>query len=68
MLLRGHAARTPQGGVATFREVNNEVINWVHAEGFTIRSTVSQPLLLRATHPRLVFTINDVADLLWAED
>jgi hypothetical protein len=29
---------------------------------------VSPPLLLLATDPLLVFTINDVTDLLWAED
>lgn len=41
------------------------VVEWRHADGFPIHTTVSS-LLLRATDPVLVVYLHDVTELLWA--
>ena len=41
------------------------VIDWLHAEGFAVRTVVSNALLLRATDPILLISITDITELMW---
>jgi hypothetical protein len=42
------------------------VIDWLHAEGFPVRTVVSDALLVRATDPILLITITDLTELMWS--
>lgn len=67
-LLLGHEVRAPEDCVSTLRRgAEGQIIDWCHADGFTIHTAVSSPLLQRATDPLLIFTIADITELLWVE-
>jgi PAS domain-containing protein len=66
-LLVGPALRSPADYLSTLRNAGTEVIDWSHAEGYPVHTMVSNPLLLRATDPLLMFTVSDVTELLWSE-
>jgi PAS domain-containing protein len=64
-LLAGHSATPPRDCVTALRAAGTVVIDWLHAEGFPIRTMVSDPLLVRATDPILLISITDISELLW---
>jgi hypothetical protein len=42
--------------------------DWLHAEGFPVRTVVSNALLARATDPILLISITDITELMWTTD
>jgi PAS domain-containing protein len=63
-LLDGHWA-TPQECVTALRTATNVMINWHHAEGFPVRSVISETLFLRASDEILLFGVTDITELIW---
>jgi PAS domain-containing protein len=64
-LLAGHSATPPGDCVAALRGAGTVVIDWLHAEGFPVRTVVSDSLLVRATDPILLISITDISELMW---
>ena len=65
-LLAGYSATPPRDCVTALRDAaGTVVIDWLHAEGFAVRTVVSNPLLLRATDPILLISITDITELMW---
>ena len=65
-LLAGYSATPPHDCVTALRAVGTVVIDWLHAEGFPIRTVVSDSLLVRATDRILLISITDVTELMWS--
>jgi len=69
-LLAGHSATPPRDCVTILRAAGTVVIDWLHAEGFPVRTVVSgtvvsDALLVRATDPILLISITDITELMW---
>jgi PAS domain-containing protein len=65
-LLAGYSATPPRDCVTALRAAaGTVVIDWLHAEGFAVRTVVSNALLLRATDPILLISITDITELIW---
>jgi PAS domain-containing protein len=64
-LLAGHSATPPRDCVTALRAARNVVISWLHAEGFPVRTVVSDALLVRATDPILLISITDITEVTW---
>jgi PAS domain-containing protein len=64
-LMDGHSARTPVDCVTALCSANNVIVDWHHAEGFPVRSVVSETMFLRATDDILLFGITDITELIW---
>ena len=64
-LLEGHSATPPRDCVTALRATGTVVIDWLHAEGFPVRTVVSNALLVRATDPILLISITDITELMW---
>jgi len=64
-LLDGHSATPPPECVTALRAANNVLVDWHHAEGFPVRSVVSETMFLRATDDILLFGITDITELIW---
>jgi PAS domain len=64
-LLEGHSATPPRECVTALRATGTVVIDWLHAEGFPVRTVVSNALLVRATDPILLISITDITELMW---
>jgi PAS domain-containing protein len=64
-LLAGHSANPPRDCVTALRAAGTVVIDWLHAEGFPVRTVVSDALLGRATDRILLISITDITELMW---
>jgi PAS domain-containing protein len=66
-LLAGYSATPPRDCVTALRAATAGpvVIDWLHAEGFPVRTAVSDALLVRATDPILLISITDITELMW---
>ncbi|MGA8330564.1 MAG: PAS domain-containing protein [Mycobacterium sp.] len=64
-LLAGRSATPAHECVAALRAAGNAVVEWLHVEGFPVRSVVSDTLLFRATDQVLLIGITDVTELIW---
>jgi PAS domain-containing protein len=64
-LLAGYSATPPRDCVTALRAASTVVIDWLHAEGFPVRTVVSDALLARATDPILLISITDITELMW---
>ena len=64
-LLAGHPGQPAPQCVSALRAAGNTVIDWLHVEGFPIRSVISDTLFLRATDEILLIGITDVTELIW---
>ena len=64
-LLARHSATPPRDCVTALRATDTVVIDWLHAEGFPVRTLVSDSLLVRATDPLLLISITDITELIW---
>jgi PAS domain-containing protein len=64
-LLDGHSATPPSDCVTTLRAANNVVVDWLHSEGFPVRSVISETLFFRATDEVLLFGVTDLTELIW---
>ncbi|HXA90671.1 MAG TPA: hypothetical protein VNW96_19310, partial [Mycobacterium sp.] len=56
----------PRDCVTALRAAGTVVIDWLHAEGFPVRTVVSDALLVRATDRILLITITDLTELMWS--
>ena len=65
-LLAGHSATEPRDCIAALRGVGTVVVDWLHAEGFPVRTLVSDALLVRATDPILLISITDISEVMWS--
>jgi PAS domain-containing protein len=65
-LLAGHSATEPRDCVAALRGVGTVVVDWLHAEGFPVRTVVSDALLVRATDLILMLSITDISEEMWS--
>jgi PAS domain-containing protein len=66
-LLVGRECDSPKHSIAMLRSADGKIIDWIHSEGFPVHTLVSSPLLLRATDPLVMFSVNDVTELLWVD-
>jgi hypothetical protein len=64
-LLDGHSATPPSDCVATLRAANDVVVEWLHSEGFPVRSVITETLFFRATDELLLFGVTDLTELIW---
>jgi PAS domain-containing protein len=64
-LLHGHSATPASDCVATLRAAHNVIVEWLHSEGFAVRSVISETLFFRATDEILLFGVTDLTELIW---
>jgi hypothetical protein len=64
-LLAGHSATPPHDCVTALRAAGTDVVDWLHAEGFPVRSVVSDPVFVRDTDQVLLIGVTDITELLW---
>jgi hypothetical protein len=66
-LMEGYSATPPADCVATLRTAKNVIVDWLHSEGFLVRSLISETLFFRATDEILLFGVTDLTELIWAD-
>jgi PAS domain-containing protein len=66
-LLDGHSAVPPADCVDTLRTANNVIVDWLHSEGFPVRSVISETLFFRAADELLLFGVTDLTELIWTD-
>ena len=64
-MLVGHSAISPRDCVTALRSGRTVVVDWVHAEGFPVRSVISETLFVRADDEILLIGITDITELMW---
>ena len=64
-LLAGCSTTPPGDCVAKLRAASNVIVDWLHAEGFPVRSVVSETLFFRATDQILLIGVTDITELMW---
>ena len=64
-LLVGHSATPPRGCVSALRAAGNTIVDWRHAEGFPVRSVISETLFFRASDQILLIGVTDITELIW---
>jgi PAS domain-containing protein len=65
-LLAGHSATSPRDCVTKLRGAHNVVVDWLHAEGFPIRTVISETLFVRGADQILLIGITDITELIWS--
>jgi hypothetical protein len=63
-LLADHSDLAPEDCVGALCEAKSTVL-WTHAQGYTVRTLVSKPLLMRATDVQCLISLTDVTEQLW---
>jgi PAS domain-containing protein len=66
-LLAGHSATPPRDCVTALRAAGTVVVDWLHAEGFPVRSVISDTLFVRATDQILLIGVTDITELMWTD-
>ena len=64
-LLAGHSATPPRDCVTALRAASNVIVDWLHVEGFPVRSVISETLFLRASDEILLIGVTDITELVW---
>jgi hypothetical protein len=64
-LLAGHSATPPRDCVTALRAGSNVIVDWLHVEGFPVRSVISETLFVRATDQLLLIGVTDITELSW---
>jgi PAS domain-containing protein len=64
-LLAGHSATPPRNCVTALRAAPTMVVDWLHAEGFPVRSVISNMVFVRATDQVLLISVTDITELTW---
>jgi PAS domain-containing protein len=64
-LLDGHSATTPRACVTALRGAGTLVVDWLHAEGFPVRSLISETVFVRAGDQIVLIGATDVTELMW---
>jgi hypothetical protein len=67
-LLDGHSATPPRDCLAALCAAHNHdlLVDWLHAEGFPVRSVVSESVFVRATDQILLIGVTDMTEMMWA--
>jgi PAS domain-containing protein len=65
-LLAGHSATSPGDCVTDLRTARNVVVDWLHAEGFPVRTVISETLCKRGADQILLIGLTDITDLIWS--
>jgi PAS domain-containing protein len=64
-LLAGHAATPPPDCVTALRAAGNVIVDWLHVEGFPVRSVVSETMFVRTTDEILLIGVTDITEFIW---
>ncbi len=64
-LMDVHWSTPPEDCVTTLRTAGNAMVDWLHAEGFPVRSVISETLFMRDTDNILLFGVTDITELIW---
>jgi PAS domain-containing protein len=64
-LLVGRSATPPRDCVTALRAADNVIVDWLHAEGFPVRSVISETLFFGATDEILLFGVTDITEIIW---
>jgi hypothetical protein len=64
-LLAGRSATPPPDCATALRAAGTSVIEWLHAEGFPVRSVISEGVFVRATDQILLIGVTDITELMW---
>jgi poly-beta-hydroxyalkanoate depolymerase len=64
-LLAGHSATSPRDCVTALCAASNVIVDWLHAEGFPVRSVVSETMFFRVTDQILLIGVTDITELVW---
>jgi PAS domain-containing protein len=64
-LLAGQSATPPRDCVTALRAADTVIVDWLHAEGFPVRSVISDTLFVRATDQILLIGVTDITELMW---
>ena len=64
-LLPTYSATPPRDCVTALRGADTLVVDWLHAEGFPVRSVISEMLFVRATDQILLIGVTDITELMW---
>ena len=64
-LLAGHSATPPRDCVTALRAAPTVIVDWLHAEGFPVRSVISDAVFVRATDQIMLIGVTDITELMW---
>jgi hypothetical protein len=64
-LLAGHSATPPRDCVTALRAASNVIVDWLHVEGFPVRSVISETVFVRTSDQILLFGVTDITELSW---
>ena len=64
-MMSGHSFCPAEDCVTALRGAGGGFADWCHADGYNVKTVVSQALLTRRTDPLLLVTVIDVTDALW---
>ncbi|MGO9098528.1 MAG: PAS domain-containing protein [Mycobacterium sp.] len=64
-LLAGHSAAPPRDCVTALRAAPTVIVDWLHAEGFPVRSVISDAVFVRATDQIMLIAVTDITELMW---
>ena len=66
-LLTGQADTSPPDCVTALRAARNVIVDWVHAEGFPVRSVISESVFVRASDQVVLIGVTDITELAWSQ-
>jgi hypothetical protein len=66
-LLAGHSATSPSDCVTDLRSAHNVIVDWLHAEGFPVRTVISETLFVRGADQILLIGVTDITELIWSD-
>ncbi|MDT7721736.1 MAG: hypothetical protein QOE94_2747 [Mycobacterium sp.] len=64
-LLAGHSEIPPRDCVTALRAAGTVVVDWLHAEGFPVRSLISDSVFVRAADQIMLIGVTDITELMW---
>jgi PAS domain-containing protein len=65
-LLHGYADTPAQECLTVLGHAGSgDIIDWLHVDGYPVRTAISTPLLLRKTDPYLMIQLTDLTELHW---
>jgi hypothetical protein len=51
--------------VTALRAASNVIVDWLHVEGFPVRSVISETMLVRPADQILLIGVTDITELIW---
>jgi PAS domain-containing protein len=64
-LLAGHSETPPRDCVTVLRAAGTVVVDWLHAQGFPVRSVISDSVFVRAADQIMLIGVTDITELMW---